>query len=292
MRTQSGRCAVIAAVVALLLTSCTAASETSAPSPSATPAAVHTILLSDDDGWDAPGITVMYDSLTKAGYDVTLVAPKSNQSGTSMSTTGGNLEAEQPTSDGHKWWVDGTPVDSIRVGLTGILTTPPDIVISGVNHGANAAYNVNYSGTVGAATAAAEAGVPAIAVSADVGSDDSQTNFSGAASTVLRLIGSLNTAALRSMATGDVVNVNAPVGSSKGIRVATQAAVEWSGTDYNTSGDGSWTPAPSDPGTGAAHSDKTLLSKGYTTLTVLAASRDGAEQNHSALDEVLESLAR
>ena len=129
------------------------------------------ILLVNDDGWDAPGITAVYEcARRKAGHRVTLVAPLENQSGSSMSTTSEKLAVTRPVGDEPKYAVDGTPVDALNVGLLGVLKDDrPDIVVSGVNMGANMAQNTNYSGTVGAAAAAAQQGVPALAVSADVG---------------------------------------------------------------------------------------------------------------------------
>lgn len=287
----------VAALTLVSLSACTAESART-PTPSASEPAdiVRTILLTDDDGWDADGITVMYDELVTAGYEVTLVGPKDNFSGAGQYAYGGDLAAMQSTEDPNKWWVDGTPVDSVRVGLTGILDTPPDLVISGINHGANAAYNVNYSGTVGAATAAAEQGIPAIAVSADVGADDAATNFAAGAELTVALVRSLSIGALAEMAAGDVVNVNVPYATAenaqpRGIRVATQAEVEWSTKDYELGPDGKWVITYSDAPAAEDGSDKALIAAGYSTLTVLAVSRDGEEQDHPALDAALEGMA-
>jgi 5'-nucleotidase len=299
MFSTTRRSALVAtsAVVMAALAGCTA--ET-VPAPSAATATstdiVRSILLTDDDGWDADGITLMYDELVAAGYDVTLVGPKVNFSGASQYAVGGDLAAQQPTNDPNKWWVDGTPVDSVRVGLLGILETPPDLVISGINHGANVAYNVNYSGTVGAATAAAEQGIPAIAVSADVGADDAATNFAAGAELTIALVKSLSEDALAEMADGDVININVPYSTAdntdpRGVRVATQAEVEWQTKDYTLGDDGEWVISYSEAPSAESDSDKVLIAAGYSTLTVLSAARDGDNQHHPALDAALSELA-
>jgi len=291
------RSGLVAVAVIIGLAGCTAESETPVESSAPLPGdVVRSILLTDDDGWDADGITIMYDELVAAGYDVTLVGPKDNFSGAGQYAFGGDLSAQQSAVDPDKWWVDGTPVDSVRVGLLGILETPPDLVISGINHGANAAYNVNYSGTVGAATAAAEQGIPAIAVSADVGADDAATNFDAGAELTVALVKSLTEDALAEMAAGDVVNVNVPYStadnaSPRGVRIATQAEVEWQTKDYTLGDDGKWVITYSDAPPAAADSDKALIAAGYSTLTVLSVARDGEEQEHPELDGVLAALA-
>jgi 5'-nucleotidase len=293
------------AVPALLLalTSCTVngTPPTTAPAPTAEQQTRDercrtTVLLTNDDGWDAEGISVMYDALVAACYRVTLVAPKVNQSGSSMFAEGGELEANQSPDDPDKWWVDGTPVDSTRVGLTGILTAPPDVVISGINHGANAAYNVNYSGTVGAATAAAEVGVPAIAISADVGAEPSSVDFESGAEIVLKLLSSLDSAALTEMSAGYLVNVNVPQSNSghdgpRGIRRAAQATVQWSSIDYDPSRGEQFTPENESAADPAPNSDKALIEDGYATLTILSAARDGSNPPHPALDVALEAIS-
>jgi 5'-nucleotidase len=293
------------AVPALLLalTSCTLtdAAPTTVPVPSAEQQTrqdrcTTTVLLTNDDGWDAEGISVMYDSLVAACYKVTLVAPKVNHSGSSMFAEGGDLEADQPTNDPDKWWVDGTPVDSTRVGLTGILTAPPDVVISGINHGANAAYNVNYSGTVGAATAAAEVGVPAIAVSADVGAEPSSVDFDSGADIVLKLLGSLDSDALTEMSAGYIVNVNVPQNNPerdepRGVRRATQASVQWNSIDYDPLRGGHFTAENESAADPEPNSDMALLDDGFATLTILSAVRDGSNVPHPALDVALEAIS-
>ncbi|MEL7072103.1 MAG: 5'/3'-nucleotidase SurE [Cyanobacteria bacterium J06581_3] len=127
------------------------------------------ILLVNDDGFDADGIEVMYDALVAAGHTVTLVAPKEQQSG-----RGTLLDVDQifqPTEVVEfapgQWFVDGSPVTTTLAGLGFVLEDEaPDLVISGINEGENVGPIAISSGTVGAATTATRAGIPAIAVSA------------------------------------------------------------------------------------------------------------------------------
>ncbi len=132
------------------------------------------ILLVNDDGFEAEGINVLYDGLVAAGYNVTLVAPKEQQSGKGTLINVDSLF--QPTEvvefEENKWFVDGSPVVTTIAGLDSILEgEEPDLVISGINEGANVGANIAISsGTVSAATTATRRGIPAIAISA--GGDD------------------------------------------------------------------------------------------------------------------------
>ena len=128
------------------------------------------ILLVNDDGFEAEGIEVMFDALVEAGHNVTLVAPKEQQSG-----QGTRISVEsffQPTEvvefAPDRWFVDATPVTTTQAALDLILAgEEPDLVISGINEGENVGANIAISsGTVSAATTATRAGIPAIAVSA------------------------------------------------------------------------------------------------------------------------------
>jgi 5'-nucleotidase len=124
------------------------------------------ILLTNDDGHAAPGIRTMKDSLQSKGYRVSMVAPSSEQSATSMSTTTRrNLSLEQ--LDEGSWHLDAQPSDTVMVALRHLLEDdPPDLVLSGINFGPNLGVGLHASGTIGAAITALLYGYPAIAVSA------------------------------------------------------------------------------------------------------------------------------
>jgi len=125
---------------------------------------VH-ILVSNDDGYRAPGISVLVEALA-AEYEVSIVAPERNCSGASNSLTlERGLRACQ--LEDNVYFVDGTPTDSVHLAITGLLEKEPDMVVSGINSGANMGDDVLYSGTVAAAMEGRHLGLPAIAVSMD-----------------------------------------------------------------------------------------------------------------------------
>ena len=121
------------------------------------------ILLSNDDGYRAPGIECLAEHLSKVA-SVEVVAPDRDRSGASNSLT---LDSplRATTAENGFVFVDGTPTDCVHLALTGLLTTEPDIVISGINAGANLGDDVLYSGTVAAAMEGRFLGLPAMAVS-------------------------------------------------------------------------------------------------------------------------------
>ncbi len=125
------------------------------------------ILLTNDDGIHAPGLLAMYRELTKIG-DVEVVAPETVQSATGHGVTISTplLTSKVTIENGFTGTaVDGRPADCVKLAVSQILSRKPDLVVSGINHGANVGINVIYSGTVAAAIEAAFLGLPSIAVS-------------------------------------------------------------------------------------------------------------------------------
>jgi 5'-nucleotidase len=121
------------------------------------------ILLTNDDGWNAPGITLLSEAL-KRHAEVVRVAPDRNRSGASNSLTLTDpLRVARVAEDVYA--INGTPTDCVHLALTGLLDVEPDVVISGINDGANLGDDVLYSGTVAAAMEGRFLGWPAIAVS-------------------------------------------------------------------------------------------------------------------------------
>ncbi|MCB1868620.1 MAG: 5'/3'-nucleotidase SurE [Gammaproteobacteria bacterium] len=121
------------------------------------------ILLSNDDGYRAPGLFALYEALMSFA-EITVVAPERNRSGASNSLTLENpIRAEQAENGFIR--VDGTPTDCVHLAITGLLEREPDMVIAGINAGANLGDDVLYSGTVAAATEGRFLGLPAIALS-------------------------------------------------------------------------------------------------------------------------------
>lgn len=124
------------------------------------------IVLTNDDGVKAPGIQKMKDALRRAGLDVVVVAPATNQSGVSGAATYAQpVRVRRSREDPSEFAVTGTPVDCIRVALVGQVFPEASLVISGINHGANLGDDIHNSGTFAAALEAAHHGVPALAVS-------------------------------------------------------------------------------------------------------------------------------
>ena len=121
------------------------------------------ILLSNDDGYFAPGITLLAEMLAPIG-EITVVAPERDRSGSSNSLTLDRPLTVRRTQ-GRVYYVNGTPTDCVHLAVTGLLKELPDIVISGVNHGANMGDDTIYSGTVAAATEGFLLGIPSIAIS-------------------------------------------------------------------------------------------------------------------------------
>jgi 5'-nucleotidase len=180
------------------------------------------ILLSNDDGILAPGLAAMRGALTKMGR-VDVVAPATAQSAAGHGiTVDGPLVVRrihvQNAFSGHG--VEGSPADCVKLAVAELLDTPPDLVVSGVNDGANVSINVLYSGTVAAAAEGALLGFPAVAVSLKQGVE---RDFKQAASLALRIIRQLFDAGLTG---GQLININIPdltLGSPRGVRVVPQA---------------------------------------------------------------------
>jgi len=121
------------------------------------------ILLSNDDGYFSPGITILADVLSAVG-EVTVVAPERDRSGASNSLTLDRPLTVKRAQSGF-YYVNGTPTDCVHLAVTGLLDHLPDIVVSGINHGANMGDDTIYSGTVAAATEGFMLGIPSISIS-------------------------------------------------------------------------------------------------------------------------------
>ena len=160
------------------------------------------ILLSNDDGYRAEGINILSKSLKKIAR-VIMFAPKENYSGASSSLSlRKDLEVTKISDD--VFVVDGTPADTVHLGLSGILDVVPDIVVSGVNHGANLGEDVLYSGTVAAAIEGRVLDLPSIAVSS-LGKNTS--DYKVASRVTVDIVKRLNQSNLPS---DTILNVNVP----------------------------------------------------------------------------------
>ena len=161
------------------------------------------ILVSNDDGYQAVGIRVLAEALKKVAQ-ITVVAPDRNRSGASNSLTLDNPIRAHQAENGYLY-VDGTPTDCVHLAITGLLEQEPDMVISGINAGANMGDDVLYSGTVAAAMEGRFLGLPAIAVS--LACDLNPVHYDTAARVVVELLQRIQDQPLP----GDtILNVNVP----------------------------------------------------------------------------------
>lgn len=161
------------------------------------------ILLSNDDGCQAPGLRCLAELLRANVDELTVVAPDRNRSGASNSLTLMNPVRVMRHPDG-VMCVDGTPTDCVHLALTGLMTHEPDMVVSGINAGPNMGDDVLYSGTVAAAMEGRHLGYPAIAVSS---AGLSPKHYETAARVTLTLIQRLKHERLPNDA---ILNVNVP----------------------------------------------------------------------------------
>ncbi|MEA5446179.1 5'/3'-nucleotidase SurE [Gammaproteobacteria bacterium AB-CW1] len=160
------------------------------------------ILVSNDDGYLAEGLRTLAGALSALG-EVTVVAPDRNRSGASNSLTL-NRPLRIHQAEERVYCVEGTPTDSVHVAITGLLDHQPDMVISGINEGANLGDDVLYSGTVAAAMEGRFLGLPAIAVSL---ANEGRGHYETAARVVVELIHRIHRDPLP---VDTILNVNVP----------------------------------------------------------------------------------
>ena len=160
------------------------------------------ILVSNDDGYFSPGIAVLHQALS-AFADVTVVAPERDRSGASNSLTLDRPLTVRRSQNGF-YYVNGTPTDCVHLAVTGLLDVLPDVVISGINHGANMGDDTIYSGTVAAATEGFLLGIPSIAISLVAESGD---HYETAARVAVELVQRFNAGPLEQAV---LLNVNVP----------------------------------------------------------------------------------
>jgi 5'-nucleotidase len=164
------------------------------------------ILLTNDDGYDQPGLLEL-ENLLKDDHEVWVVAPLHHCSGTSHAL--GLYSSMELREEGtRKWALEGTPTDCVKISLMEVMKdNPPDLLISGINPGANLANNIFYSGTVAAATEAALWDIPSIAISVQVTSNNPNPFFR-TASSVLRSL--MKKGIAEKIPEGTILNINVP----------------------------------------------------------------------------------
>lgn len=231
------------------------------------------ILLSNDDGILAPGLAAIHEELQSLGR-VSVAAPESPQSAAAHGITiHGPIAVRRIHAHGRfdGFSVEGRPADCVKLAVTDLLDAPPDLVVSGINDGANISINVLYSGTVAAAAEGALLGFPAVAVSMKQGVE---RDFARAARIAVPLIRDLLDWGL---AGGMLININIPDladGPPRGVRVVPMAAhliadkfvrhTAPDGRDYYWLTSGDFPPHNS-----AIETDLDAINEGYVAVTPL-----------------------
>jgi 5'-nucleotidase len=184
------------------------------------------ILVSNDDGIDSAGIFSLVEALQEIA-DVTVVAPHKEQSAVGHAITMQTpLRVFEYQKNGKFFGfaIDGTPADCVKIGMRNLMPSPPDLVLSGINHGSNTAINIIYSGTVSAAREAAIMDVPSIAISV---ASHQVLDFSFASKVAKLLSQEVYT---RGLPLGTMLNVNIPnlpENQIAGIVVTKQGKSKW-----------------------------------------------------------------
>ncbi len=230
------------------------------------------IMLTNDDGIHAPGLRALDRCFRRAGHQVFVVAPLTEQSAVGHAVTlSAPLRVKQIRDEGFQGYgISGTPVDCVKIGLNSILSPGPDLVVSGINSGANVGVDILYSGTVAAATEAALAGIPALAVSID---DFHPTDLKAHAEFVARFLERIDS---DSCPPKRVLNLNFPRGGLrevKGLQICLQTQSVYNdwyekrtdprGNEYY------WLSGEIPPENLEGGTDRDLLTRGYATLTPL-----------------------
>ncbi len=183
------------------------------------------VLLTNDDGISAPGLQAARRALRQlGGVEVDVIAPDSNRSATARSiTTRSPLTVEEVEfGDGDRGFAtDGTPVDCVRFAELGLVGHRPDLIVSGINHGANLGDDITYSGTVAAAFEGIVLGIPAVAISQQssgggMGYVSGRFEFGVAAAFLAQLVAHLVD---EPMPSETLINVNCPAGEPSGVEV-------------------------------------------------------------------------
>lgn len=251
------------------------------------------VLLTNDDGWQAPGLRALYEALRAAGHRVTVSAPDHNASGTAASFTWGTIAVVSDSADAAVHGVAGTPATAAVFGITALYPPGqhPDLVVSGINDGENTGSQLIVSGTVGAALAGTmlvTPPVPGLAVNAErpaagdagagAGAGDPRQRFDAVARHLAALLAAVRgwyCSADGQVRGTAVLNVNypaRPVADIAGVAVARQAPVADMALAFVSDGDGRYKANRSDISVDpAADTDLSLLGRGYVTVTPIGA---------------------
>lgn len=231
------------------------------------------ILLTNDDGIQAHGLRVLFKVFKEAGHEVHCVAPVTEQSAVGHAVTiAMPLRVKEFKENGFRGHgVYGTPVDCVKLALSALLPDKPDLVVSGINAGANVGVDLLYSGTVSAATEGAFMGFPALAVSYDDFNHAGLTDEHGR-----YVVDMAERLPLRNLPHKCVLNLNfppKPMAECKELRICRHTSAMWEdwyderkdprGRPYY------WLTGVIPPEKVSADTDRALLTAGHVTLTPL-----------------------
>lgn len=182
------------------------------------------ILITNDDGIEAPGIRYLWEALVDVA-DVCIIAPSSEKSAVGLGITIREPIQVLPVSwdkETPAWKVTGTPADCVRMALSVVLKSPPDLIVSGINRGSNSGRNVLYSGTIGGVIEGALRDVPGIAFSC---SDFANPDYKQVQPLISPLVKYI---VEHPLPKGTLLNVNFPEGNElRGLRLARQGKGYW-----------------------------------------------------------------
>ncbi len=232
------------------------------------------ILLTNDDGIFAPGLAAIYKKLTSLG-DVTVVAPASSRSGASHSITFSRpFVCNRVDINGQftGYSVEGSPADCVKLAVLELCKEPIDLLVSGINNGANAGINIYYSGTVAAAMEGVFLKIPSVALS--LAWEEENMNFELAAEHCWTILQKL-----LPVKNGSVINVNIPHlsrGQPKGVRIVPQSHEgfhEHYVSHKNEQGQTLYQLAGGEHRDEETPTDTISIAEGYITITALAPGR-------------------
>ncbi|MCX7751037.1 MAG: 5'/3'-nucleotidase SurE [Candidatus Bipolaricaulota bacterium] len=189
------------------------------------------ILVTNDDGYLSPGILALRRALEEVG-EPWVLAPDRNWSAASRTRVFHKplrVSAARLPDGTEVHVTNGSPSDCVLLALLGLAPRRPDLVVAGINLGANVGHDVTYSGTVAAAMEGASAGIPALAVSLDLGPEEGQEgnpDFEGAAALAARV--ARRALEERRLFTRTLLNINVPRGTPRGIRITRLGGKVWS----------------------------------------------------------------
>lgn len=181
------------------------------------------ILITNDDGIEAVGLRTLWEGLEES-FNTTIVAPTKEQSGRGVSVTfNGPLKTEKVEGFNKTpaWKVHGTPADCVKIGISGVATSPPHLIVSGINHGSNAGRGIFSSGTAGCVIQGVLQGVPGIAFSFTCEKTETFPHVKPYISSIVEYV------IEHPLPKGTFLNVNFPTGDIQGVKLARQGQAFW-----------------------------------------------------------------